>query len=124
MRQRCRNSKSSDYERYGARGIKVCRAWNDFKVFHDWAYANGYNNKLTIDRIDNDRGYEPENCRWISLMEQAANKRSTRRITFRGETLTLSEWSRRLNIGHSLLRYRIAAWGIEEAFSRPIRKLS
>jgi len=124
MRQRCRDPNSSDYERYGGRGIKVCSSWSDYKIFHDWAYTNGYNDKLTIDRIDNNAGYGPENCQWISCAQQATNKRTSRRITFRGETRTLSQWSRHLNIQHSLLRYRIDAWGVEEALARPVRRLS
>ena len=85
MKQRCNNPKSNVYESYGARGIQVCKEWSDsFIAFHDWAYANGYveeilpnnKNKLTIDRIDVDGNYCPENCRWITNAEQQKNKRN------------------------------------------------
>ncbi len=121
MRQRCRDTHSSDYERYGGRGITVCEEWQRFVIFHRWALANGYCRSFTIDRIDNDGDYAPENCRWITAAEQAQNKRNSRNITFNGETRILAEWSRLLSMSHSLLRYRITRWGIERAFTAPIR---
>lgn len=86
MNGRCKNPKDKSYKNYGGRGIEVCEEWqNDFKVFYDWAYSVGYNEKktdkginiLTLDRIDNDGNYCPENCRWVSNLEQANNKRNT-----------------------------------------------
>ena len=75
MKSRCNNPNSQYYSYYGMRGIKVCEEWYDFKTFYDWAMCNGYSEGLTIDRIDNDKGYNPGNCRWITMREQNKNKR-------------------------------------------------
>ncbi len=75
VRQRCRNPKATDFKLYGGRGIKVCTEWDDFTVFRDWAMANGYHEDLTLDRIDPNRDYCPENCRWATWKEQRRNQR-------------------------------------------------
>lgn len=96
MRDRCNNSKVDSYKHYGGRGIKVCDEWNasdGFIPFRDWALSNNYDDKLTIDRIDNNKGYFPDNCRWVTIKEQALNTRRNHRITFNGKTLTISEWA-------------------------------
>lgn len=74
MKQRCLNPKNTFYPRYGGRGIKICEAWMDFVPFMNWSLSNGYNDTLTIDRINNDGNYEPSNCKWSTQKEQAQNK--------------------------------------------------
>ena len=105
MRQRCNNPNKRDYQYYGAKGIKVCDEWNDFKVFQEWAYENGFEPSLTIDRIDGDKDYCPSNCRFITIDEQQRNKCNNRFIEYCGETYTLSQLSRKLNIGVHVLMY-------------------
>jgi len=107
MKQRCANAKHVAYKNYGGRGIKVCDEWQDFEPFYKWAIANGYNDNLTIDRIDNNKGYSPDNCKWVSDKEQGQNKRNNRLICINGETHTIAEWFRLSGIKESTLRWRI-----------------
>lgn len=90
MKSRCNNPNNSRYKDYGARGIRVCEEWeNSFDSFLDWALTHGYTEKSTIDRIDNDRGYFPENCRWVSMQDQRNNRRNTVRVEVAGRTFPL-----------------------------------
>lgn len=107
---------------YGGRGITVCDEWRTFEGFLVWSLRNGYKEGLSIDRIDNDKGYSPSNCRWATRETQANNKKSNIRIEFNGETHTLSEWSRMLGIKEATIRKRIkSGLSVEEAFNTPIR---
>lgn len=76
MKNRCYNPNDPNYKFYGSRGITVCAEWlNDFQAFYDWAISHGYRDDLSIDRIDNDKGYSPDNCRWVTMKVQATNRR-------------------------------------------------
>ena len=81
MRQRCYNPKQHDYKWYGAKGVTVCEAWNDYATFRKWAFENGYKAGLTIDRIDFNREYSPDNCRWITIQEQQKNKSNVKKVS-------------------------------------------
>nr|DAH45230.1 MAG TPA: hypothetical protein [Caudoviricetes sp.] len=107
MKQRCYNSNSVNYKYYGERGIKVCDEWlNDFMTFYNWSMENGYNNTLTIDRIDVNGNYEPSNCKWSTYEQQNSNTRRNIYLTYNGHTLTISQWARKLNIPLSCIYYR------------------
>ena len=86
MKNRCYNPKIHNYHRYGGRGITICDEWrNDFQAFYEWAMANGYDEnapymQCTIDRIDNDKGYSPDNCRWVDMKVQNNNKSNNRKV--------------------------------------------
>ena len=84
--------------------------------FYNWAITNGYREYLTLDRIDNDGNYEPNNCRWITRKEQSNNKRTNRYITYNGKTHTLSQWCEILGVKRHILKYRLNHWGIDRAF--------
>ena len=99
MRQRCYNKNNKSYKNYGGRGISICDEWLYSTItFQDWAYANGYEDSLTIDRIDVNGNYCPENCKWADRRAQANNRTNNRLITYNGETHTLSEWLRILGL--------------------------
>ena len=108
MKQRCGNEKHTNYRLYGERGIDVCEEWSDnFETFRNWAVSNGYSDNLTLDRIDNDGNYCLDNCRWVDRYTQMSNTRKTRRITYNGETHSISEWARKFNVSYNLLYYRL-----------------
>jgi len=117
MKDRCYRKKSNAYKNYGARGISVCDEWLDFKPFTEWALSNGYQEDLTIERINNDGDYKPGNCTFVHLEKQSKNRRGLHSILFNGVTKTLSDWARSLNICHSSLRERLEKWNIERALT-------
>lgn len=109
IKSRCYNEHYRDYKDYGGRGITVCDEWkHDFKNFYNWAMDNGYKEGLTIDRIDVNGNYTPDNCRWATLKQQGNNKRNTVYLTYEGKTRSLSEWADELGVKYSRLytRYR------------------
>lgn len=123
MKQRCYNPNNKDYYNYGARGVKVCDVWrNNYLEFHNWAYANGYSQGLSIDRIDSNGGYEPSNCRWATDYQQANNKRNTIHILFRGKDMTLSELSELTGISRSTIEMRYGRGDRGDRLGRPLRK--
>lgn len=133
MLQRCYYKRHQGYKNYGGRGIKVCDEWkNNFENFYKWAYKNGYKeelqnygkNKWTIDRIDVNKDYAPNNCRWITPLEQGNNKRNNRFITYQNKTMTLNQWSRYLGINRVTLSDRLkSGWSIKDAFTKKVRIL-
>ena len=109
IKQRCTNPANKAYKNYGGRGINMYEGWQGiygFSNFSRWAMQNDYKEGLTIDRIDNNKGYFPENCRWVTSKEQANNKRTNVRISYKGVTKTLSQWAEELGINYSCLQTR------------------
>lgn len=123
MKGRCNNPNNSAYKKYGGRGIKVCEEWNEFLSFYNWAINNGYEKSLSIDRIDVNGNYEPNNCRWADSVTQGNNTRRNHYLTYNGETKTMSEWARIKNLDYSTLRSRINEynWSVEKALETPAR---
>lgn len=108
MKARCYNKNHEHYKYYGERGIKLCDEWrNNFQTFYDWAIKNGYKDNLTIDRINVDGDYEPSNCRWANMKQQARNTRHNRYITIDGKTRCLSEWCEILSVSRHTVYSRL-----------------
>ena len=122
MLTRCYNPNSDSYAFYGSRGIRVCDEWLDYSVFEQWAIANGYEDTLTIDRIDFNAGYNPDNCRWVSVETQSRNTRRTRFITIGTETRPLIDWAERLNRNYRTVMSRLnSGWDSERALFTPTK---
>ncbi len=120
MKERCNNPHNKRFSRYGARGIRVCEEWSiSFNAFREWAISNGYKKGMTIDRIDNEKGYEPSNCRWATIAEQNRNYSRNHLITFDGETLCVTDWANKLGINQATILYRLKnGKTIQEALSK------
>lgn len=127
VKRRCYTKNTPSYARYGGRGIKVCDEWLDFENFYDWSMKNGYKEdadygECTLDRIDNDGNYCPENCRWTSIKQQQRNKGTNHLITYNGETKTIVEWAEKLQVGSDVIRSRLyRGWDEIEAITKPLR---
>lgn len=124
MCNRCSNKNNPAWDNYGGRGITVCDEWKNYVAFRDWAIHNGYDDSLTIDREKNDKGYSPDNCRWVDRFVQANNKRTTHVVEFNGEEKSISDWAKQYSIPYKTLHRRIVSlgWNIERALTQPIRK--
>lgn len=123
MKERCCCKNNPAYGTYGGRGIMICDDWNNsFEAFAKWALSNGYQDDLTIERIDYNKGYTPENCKWISKSDQANNRRSNVKITFNNETHNLSEWCKMYGKNYYLVYNRIHKnkWDFERAILEPV----
>lgn len=120
--QRCNNPNNNGYPNYGGRGVKVCERWMKFENFYADMGANP--GGMTVDRIDNDGDYCPENCRWATQKEQVQNRRNTRLFTYKDVSMVLDDWARKIGIKRSTLSMRIYSygWSIEKALTTPVRK--
>lgn len=119
MIARCEVPTSYRYKYYGAKGVTVCDEWHTFENFYTWATNNGYEETLTLDRIDVNKGYCPENCRWVSWTVQQNNKSNNHYIEYNGETHTVTEWERITGLP---IGYRVNnGWDIERIFTQPKR---
>lgn len=125
IRGRCKNPNDRSYFRYGGRGITLCKEWDGpdgFQNFYDWAMSNGYKDGLTIDRIDNDKGYSPDNCRWVTQKVQMNNTRRNRYVVIDGEKHSVSEWARIKGICIGTVRDRLRrGWSEYDAIMKPLR---
>lgn len=122
MNARCRNENGKNYKYYGGKGVIVCSDWiNNYMNFEKWAIFNGYKENLTIDRIDVNGNYEPNNCRWATRVEQANNLTSNRFITHNGQSKTTSQWSYSLGgCSHLVLKRLKSGWSEEDAVTKPV----
>lgn len=106
MKSRCYNQNNKRYENYGRKGIKVCEEWLDFNAFYQWSLKSGYNDTMTIERNDIEKGYYPENCCWIPFNEQANNRNRTIWVEWNGKKRNLKQWSKELGINYGTLNSR------------------
>ena len=122
MKSRCDNQKDKDYPNYGGRGISYSRRWNIFMNFARWALGNGYQEDLTIDRIDTNGNYCPENCRWLDMKAQSNNRRTNVVVAYKGEEKTIKEWSETMGLPYQTVYARIQryGWSIEKALETPV----
>lgn len=108
MKQRCFYKNHNNSELYLNRGITVCKEWVDsFEVFQKWALENGFKEELSLDRIDNDKGYSPENCRWTTPYEQNRNQRTNIRLEWGGKNMILKDWCKHQELNYDTVRNRI-----------------
>lgn len=124
MKERCYNPNDKRYNRYGGRGIKICDEWlNDYNTFEQWAINNGFEEHLEIDRINNDGNYAPDNCRFVTSLQNNRNRSKHRRYTYNGKTKVLSEWCEELGLKYYTVLNRLrAGWSFEDAITKPAKK--
>lgn len=123
MRQRCMNPNNPQFHLYGGRGICICKEWDDYAQFEIWAIESGYAPGLSIDRIDNDGDYCPENCRWATPKIQSNNQRKTTLLTYEGITQPLSFWADEIGVSRETLKSRVKrGWPMERILGTPTKK--
>ena len=117
MKNRCYDNNATFYKHYGGRGIAVCGEWlDDFMAFYNWSMSQGYKDGLTIDRINVNGNYEPNNCHWVDMKQQQRNRRNNKNITINGETHCLMEWCEILGLNYKTIHMRLCRnWTIERA---------
>lgn len=113
--------KNTSFKNYSGRGISVCENWKTFENFYKWSLENGYNDNMTIDRIDPNGNYEPSNCRWTTMKEQNNNRRNNRNITFNGIEHNVTQWNEMLGFPKGLLANRLhRGWSVQRAFTTKV----
>lgn len=124
MKNRCYNSKQSNFRYYGARGIAICDEWReDFCAFYSWAIKHGYKDNLSLDRININDGYYPQNCRWVTVGEQSLNRSNNHLIQYNDKTQSIKEWSGETGIAYDCLFYRLEhGWTVRDALTTPSKK--
>lgn len=123
MINRCYNKKHTYYYNYGGRGITICDEWKeDYEKFCEWVNKSGYKVGLTLDRIDNDKGYSPDNCRWATRKEQNRNQRTNRKITISGETKLMCEWAEISGVDSKQIYKRIKQGWKNEDLLKPLKE--
>lgn len=129
MLERCYNPFDNNFSRYGGRGIIVCDEWkNDVQAFYKWSIRNGFDEKsngkdCSIDRIDVNGNYEPNNCRWVNQITQANNRRTNKKFFYKGDTYTIAELARKTGMSDGLLRNRLArGWDVNKAVNYEVKK--
>lgn len=116
----CRGGNKNSKKYYLNKGIEVCDEWKDYLTFKEWALNNGYKEGLSIERIDNNKGYYPDNCKWIKREEQSLNQTHTRFLEINGVKKPLTVWAKEKGIHHNTLRYRAnKGWKAEDLFKKP-----
>lgn len=125
MKQRCANPNTISYKYYGAKGIAVCEEWeSSFQAFYNWAMSHGYADNLSIDRIDANGNYCPENCRWATNVEQQNHTSYNRLYTYKGETLNVMQWAKKLGMSANMLYKRLLrGWDIDRALNTKNKKM-
>ena len=122
IKTRCYNKNSPSFYNYGNRGIKMCEEWfNNFVNFYEWSIDNGYSEDLTLDRINNNGNYEPNNCRWTTQQKQSLNRRDNHYVTINKTTKTLIEWCEHYNINYHTVQDRIRrGWKEYDALTKKV----